>query len=177
MVMNSKNQHAWSISLWDYSVKIYGFKEVKKNCLKLQDDYHANVAIILWCCWLNSEGITLPQSVMDEALLNIDTVNQTTLQKLRSVRRSIQGTGAFTSEQAKVINRQVLNIELMIEKVLLYRLQDLTRRFIDLPLFSETPVTLAYYLEFINIDDAPAEAEKLQQLCNLQLVEVDDLYS
>ncbi|MBX2857133.1 MAG: TIGR02444 family protein [Cellvibrionaceae bacterium] len=175
MVVNNKNQPTWSISLWDYSVKIYGFKEVKKSCLKLQDEYHANVAIILWCCWLNSEGITLPQSVMDEALINIDTVNQTTLLKLRSVRRSVEGTGAFTSDQAKVINRQVLNIELMIEKVLLYRLQDLTRRFIDLPLLSETPVTLSYYLQFINIESASEEAEKLQQLCNLRSVVVDDL--
>ena len=170
--MNNKNQQAWSMSLWDYAVKIYAFDEVKKQCLRLQDEYHANVDIILWCCWLRSEGITLPQSAMDEALINIDTVNQTTLLKLRSVRRSVASTGAFTPEQSKIIGKQVLNVELMIEKVLLHRLQDLTRRFISLPPSTEVPVTLAYYFEFINIQKPQEVAEDLQQLCSLGAIEL-----
>lgn len=37
--------------LWTYSLKLYSSEDIKQLCHLLQDNYDANVNIILWCCW------------------------------------------------------------------------------------------------------------------------------
>lgn len=144
----------WGEALWDYAVRIYAFQEVEAIMLGLQDEYYANIDIMLWCCWLEKEGICLAKEALDDVLITIDTVNQETLIKLREVRKHLKEAGSFTQVQAKVISKQVLNAELMIEKVLIHRLQDLTRRFAEVMKDPDDPLSLAYYLDFMRIPDA-----------------------
>ncbi len=144
----------WGESLWDYAVRVFSHKEVEDILIGLQDDYHANIDIILWCCWLEEEGIWLSRESLDDVLITIDTVNQETLIKIREVRRYLKDAGSFTQVQAKVISKQLLNAELMIEKVLVYRLQDLTRRFYEVLRDEENPLRLGYYFDFMRIPDA-----------------------
>ncbi|WP_075186993.1 TIGR02444 family protein [Teredinibacter haidensis] len=144
----------WRESLWDYSVRVFAHKDVEPIVLGLQDDYHANVDIILWCCWLEQERICLSKEALDEVLISIDTINQETLIKLREVRNHLKNAGTFTAVQAKVVSKQLVNAELMIEKVLISRLQDLTRRFAYLMKDPNDPLGLEYYLSFMMIPDA-----------------------
>ncbi|SMF12291.1 TIGR02444 family protein [Alteromonadaceae bacterium Bs31] len=144
----------WGEPLWDYSVRVYGHKEVENIVLGLQDEYHANVDIILWCCWMDAEDICLSKEALDDVLITIDTVSQATLLKLREVRRYLKEAGSFTQVQAKVISKQLVNAELMVEKVLIHRLQDLTRRFAEVMEDREDPLSLTYYLDFLMIPDA-----------------------
>ena len=44
-------------SLWDFAVQVYATPEVEQQSLELQDQYNANINIILWCCWLEIEEI------------------------------------------------------------------------------------------------------------------------
>jgi len=155
----------WRESLWDYSLSVYAHKEVENIVLGLQDDYHANVAIILWCCWLDAENICLSKEALDDVLISIDTVSQATLLKLRDVRRHLKEAGSFTQVQAKVIAKQLLNAELMIEKVLVHRLQDLTRRFYEVMKDDDDPLNLAYYLNFLMIPDARQIAHLIRAAC------------
>jgi len=158
----------WRESLWEYAVRVYEHKEVKRIVLSLQDEYYANVDIILWCCWLEAEGIHLSKEALDDVLITVDTVNQATLIKIREVRRHLKDAGSFTQVQARVISKQLLNAELMIEKVLVHRLQDLTRRFMEVMTDPEDPLNLTYYLDLMMIPDGPQIAHLIGVGCRSQ---------
>jgi uncharacterized protein (TIGR02444 family) len=41
---------------WDFSLKFYGQNNIASSCLALQDSVGADVNILLYCCWVASEG-------------------------------------------------------------------------------------------------------------------------
>ncbi len=159
-----------SSSLWDFALQVYSASEVEKQSLQLQDDFHANINIILWCCWLETEDIKLSVNLLDDVLITIDSVSLQTVAKLREVRRVLMESGAFTKVQAQSAKKHILNAELMIEKVLLHRLQDLTCRFLaskeyrDLSVGDEL-LDLQYYLGFIGVPDARKSAGLMENAC------------
>lgn len=157
-------------SLWDFSVDNYAKKDVEALCLSLQREYHVNVNIMLWCCWMRSEGIELSSSWLDDILIKIDTVSQLTVASLREVRKQLKNSGCFTKVQAKTISKHILNAELLLEKVLLHRIQDLTRRFIELDqqekLENPQALNLKLYLEFMQVPNAGFYSQKLLSLCD-----------
>ncbi|TVZ37257.1 uncharacterized protein (TIGR02444 family) [Alteromonadaceae bacterium 2753L.S.0a.02] len=156
---------AWRNNLWDYATRVYAHREVENIVLDLQDDYYANVNIILWLCWLEEEAIFLSRELLDDVLITVDTVNQATLIKLREVRKFVKEAGSFTQVQSKLISKQLLNAELMIEKILVHRLQDLTRRSISIMKDEHEPLNLAYYLDFLGIPDARQIARLVRSAC------------
>jgi len=54
--------------------------------LKLQNEYHANVNILLWACWLQNRSIQLEASWLDDVLISVDTLSQLTVGRLQEVR-------------------------------------------------------------------------------------------
>lgn len=159
-----------SSSLWDFALQVYSASEVEQQSLQLQDDFHANINIILWCCWLETEGIELSVNLLDDVLITIDSVSLQTVAKLREVRRVIVESGAFTKVQAQSAKKHILNAELMIEKVLLHRLQDLTCRFLESKDYKDISaddqkIDLQYYLAFIGVPDARKSAGLMANAC------------
>lgn len=157
-------------SLWDFSVNIYSTKDVEDQSLKLQEAYQANINIILWCCWLEVESIELGAHLLDDVLSMIEPISSDTVGKLREVRRTLVTSGSFTKVQIQSVKKHILNAELMIEKVLLHRLQDLTLRFIeskdyDRRIAGENKLDLRCYLSFLRVGDAKVRAEALLRLC------------
>ena len=172
MKQNKSANHTAKKSLWDFAVEIYAFPDVEKVCLELQNSYHANVNVILWCLWLEEEGIILSSTWIDDVLIKIDNVSQMTVANLRDVRRQLMEGGNFTKVQAQTISKHILNAELLIEKVLLHRLQDLTKRFIEL---NETEIIenperldLQFYLDFLQIPNSAHFSHTLSQLSSQQ---------
>ena len=41
---------------WDFSLKFYDQKNVATSCLALQEDVGADVNLLLYCCWVASQG-------------------------------------------------------------------------------------------------------------------------
>ena len=41
---------------WDFSLKFYGQQNIASSCLALQESVGADVNILLYCCWVASEG-------------------------------------------------------------------------------------------------------------------------
>ncbi len=159
-----------SSSLWDYALQIYSTPEVEQQSLQLQDEYNANINIILWCCWLETEGIQLSVNLLDEVLITIDSVSLQTVAKLRDVRRVLLDSGAFTKVQAQTVKKHIMNAELMIEKVLLHRLQDMTCRFLESKEYKDLSagdqvLSLEYYLDFISVPNARKNAALMANAC------------
>lgn len=159
-----------SDSLWDYATRVYSLPDFEQQSIQLQDEYQANVNIILWCCWLKAENINLSVNLLDEVLITIDSISLQTVAKLRDVRRLLKESGAFTKVQAQSIKRHILSAELMIEKVLLHRLQDLTCRFLESKEYEslsagDQKLDLEYYFDFIRVPGAKKNAALLLNLC------------
>lgn len=163
--------------LWNFSVHVYSQPEIAKESLALQNEYNANVNIILWCCWLESENLSLPTDWMDEVLINIDTVSMQTVAKLREVRRALLQTGSFTKVQAQHIKKHILKAELLVEKILLQRLEGLTWKFLVSQdnlntIESNTDkIDLFYYLDFIGVPNARRKSSMMLNACRRRMME------
>lgn len=142
-------------SLWSFAEELYGKPGIEEQCLHLQNHYHANIPIVLWCCWLKEKGIVLPASYLDEALMRVDAISHLTLTHLRHVRRHLKESSGFSLTQSGLIKKQILSAELLIEKALIERLNELTEIWLDDDLISssapEASLSLSHYLEFIRV--------------------------
>lgn len=156
-------------SLIEYALSVYAEPEVETLCLHLQDEYHANVNILLWTCWLQVEQKALSGLWLNDALIYVDTVSQLTVSRLREVRGVIKESSGFTKVQAKLINKHILKAELTAEKIFLQRLQDMTSRFLEsqeaMVDVEDALLCPEYYLKFLNIPGAEAKAATLLRYC------------
>lgn len=116
-------------SLVDFAFRVYAEPKVEELCLYLQNEYHANINILLWTCWLQARDSKLSVNWLDDVLISVDTLSQLTVGRLQEVRRAIKTSLGFTKVQAKLINKHILNAELTAEKIFLQRMQDMTARF------------------------------------------------
>ena len=143
------------ISFWDFATEVYSRKGVEQLCLQLQDEYHANVNIILWCLWLKHKKLRLSSRWLDDVLINIDTVSLQTVSHLRDARRELKRCGAFSAGQVATISKHIRNAELLTERVLIHKLEEMTKRFVALnerELEQEPSLLdLNYYLTFIQV--------------------------
>lgn len=153
--------------LWEFANRVYSQAEVEALSLDLQDQYGANVNIILWSCWIEAENIQIPQICLAEVMQIIDEVSRDTVDKLREVRKLLRTSKHFTKVQALGIRKHILNAELVVEKVLMQRLQDLTCRFLETKTLGprDTPLDVAFYLQMLNIPDAETKALTLTEAC------------
>lgn len=163
-------------SLWDFACNVYASPDIERQARQLQDDYQANINIMLWCCWLQREDIRLSVNLLDEVLVTIDALSLQTVAKLREVRRVLEQSGSFTKVQALSVKKHILHAELMIEKVLLQRLQDLTCRFLEATVYKQmcahdSTLDLEHYLSFINVPEAHKHAALLLNMCRRQTME------
>lgn len=162
-----ESHHVFQRPLWDYAVTAYQNPELKSVSLGLQNKYHANINIILWCCWLKSEQLALSGSFLDQVLIKIDTVSQMTVSALRKVRRQLRDSGSFSESEIAKINSHIQSAELMIEKALLDKLQDLTLRFLEDNEFelvvNPAFLNVHYYLEFLQIPHCEQFASVLEK--------------
>lgn len=54
--VSEQNQSLASHPFWDFSLRFYANEAVQQICLVLQDHYHLNVNVVLFCCWLAQTG-------------------------------------------------------------------------------------------------------------------------
>jgi uncharacterized protein (TIGR02444 family) len=110
-------------SLWTFACGVYENPEVKAPCLALQDQFGANVDIILWMCWLACRDIPVRRPLMSRALAVVSGEDQRLLDQLRELRKLASEGTHEGSSLAPLMREQILATELAIEKVLLRRLE------------------------------------------------------
>jgi len=103
--------------LWQFSLTVYARPGVAKQCLYLQDEWDANINIILWLLWLEQQDV----QVNAEAIAIAETATaawRTTLVKpLRQLRRQLASEFAVAEELIGTIYRQLKTAELQAEQV------------------------------------------------------------
>ena len=98
---------------WHYSLAHYARPEVAACCLDYQDRFGANINLLLFCCWLGSNGVQLEAETLEQAELTIDDWDNQVVQPLRAVRRYVKSSAAPLDA---VIDR-LQALELMAEQV------------------------------------------------------------
>jgi len=96
--------------LWNYSTQIWTLPEVESICLDLQDNYEANVNMLLYCCWVGDKNLSLND---DDLQTLIDTVQpwQTIIKPLRDSRKMMKQH--LIALPANTIDQTVSNISEM----------------------------------------------------------------
>ena len=101
--------------LWNYATQIYQIPEVEGSCLELQNQYDADVNILLYCCWVSEQKHRL--SGEDIQILQTTTAPwQTILKPLRDARQMMkQHIILIPSEQQNQTIDNMSEIELNAE--------------------------------------------------------------
>ena len=76
---------------WDFSLEVYGRPEVNRLCLDLQDNYGADVNMLLFACWLGHSGRgTVTVSAWRAMILRLTRWRDRVIKPLRDVRHMLK---------------------------------------------------------------------------------------
>jgi len=76
---------------WEYSLEVYSVAGVATHCLALQDEFDADVNVVLYGAWLGSSNLQLTSPHLDSLERRIGPWRDTVVRPLRSLRRKLRG--------------------------------------------------------------------------------------
>lgn len=155
------------ICLWDFSLALYRVPAVERICLQLQDEAQAKVNILLWCRWLETRSIRLTTARLTQALQRINSWDESVVEPLRQLRRTIRQTYGVDDESVEACRQRIKTAELAAEKVELEWLECLADEWTVDPAPPCQGENLQLYLRSINVSDdlmAAALAQLTQRL-------------
>lgn len=75
---------------WDFSVALYSDESVATQCLSMQDDWDADVNLLLYGIWLAHHGIAWTIDEITTLQKEFEPWRKTTIMPLRTVRRRLR---------------------------------------------------------------------------------------
>jgi uncharacterized protein (TIGR02444 family) len=129
--------------LWQFSLACY--PQVKALCLRWQDQYGANVNVMLALCYAERLSWQVSHESLESAILQLNPINRQLTAVLRDCRRKL-GNLFLDSEQELQLKQHLLGSELLAEQV---EQQRLSRDLTFMPV--ATPDNLAIYLQQLNL--------------------------
>jgi len=96
--------------LWNYSTQIWTLPEVEAICLDLQNNFEANINILLYCCWVGDKRLSLNDDDIQSLLDSIQPW-QTIIKPLRDSRKLMQQH--LIAMPANMIDQTISNISEM----------------------------------------------------------------
>ncbi len=103
-------------NFWNFSVALYAQPAIADLCLRAQDNYNANVNLLLWCVWLEQRNIVLTAERLQQAHLRVDTWEQDYVVPLRRLRRQLKQQFGTADESLEALREQIKQAELLAEK-------------------------------------------------------------
>ena len=101
---------------WSYSTRIYQITEIEKACLNLQNQFHADVNILLYCCWIAEKQIELSEKDIDTLIKISQPWQKNILIHLRAARSTLKtSTVVIPDEQRKEAHQNICEMELNAE--------------------------------------------------------------
>lgn len=150
----------WQEPLWESVLRHYSKEPVEKLSLAWQEEYGANVTLLLWCVWLSKEGIGLSKEVLDDVVATVKETENATLWPLRRARKALVEQKTMTKVQQGMVKKQILAAELSIEKILAHKLQDLTQKYSEVMRDNKSPLGLEDYLAKLRVPGVLAKSHQ-----------------
>ncbi len=111
---------------WAWSLKHYARDGVEPTLLKLQEDFNANINILLWACWSAENFAQIPDLVIRKSIDQTFALNHNITQRLRGARKFLKNwQSAVPNDDAEQLREKIKDAELCAEKVEQLLLQDL----------------------------------------------------
>jgi len=76
--------------LWTFSEQTYALPDVEDSCLKLQNDFDADINIILYCIWVAEKSVLLSQDDIQLLIKTTEPWQKTILRPLRDARKMMK---------------------------------------------------------------------------------------
>ncbi len=110
---------------WQYSQDLYSVAGVESSCLNWQNDYQANVNLLLFCCWSGEQRKQFTASEMATVGALIDSWDRQVVQQLRQLRQLLKTVndadsvyaGIQDDLDAEAFRKQILELELIAERI------------------------------------------------------------
>jgi uncharacterized protein (TIGR02444 family) len=111
--------------LWDFALAFYAQPSVAQTCLQLQDEYHANVCLLIGLHWLDAREQYLDNIEFTALKIHIQGWTQNVVEPLRSLRRRLKSPVESLVQDATQTRLCALikQAELMAEKKLLIEIE------------------------------------------------------
>jgi len=106
---------------WDFSVRSYRTTGVADACLSLQNDYGADVNMLLYCCWIGARLGRFDDDLFDNASKFSTHWAGEVVGPLRSARTWMKHTGCLTepmpTEPCMQLREEIKSVEFAAEKL------------------------------------------------------------
>lgn len=139
---------------WDFSLTVYNRPEISKLCLDLQNNFSADVNMLLFACWLGHTGRgTVTVSAWRAMILRLTKWREKVIKPLRGVRHMLMGEHLAPLSMKEQVFKSEIDAE-HIEQLILEKEWGNTRRSIisDAPQRAKDMLeNLAAYLKAENI--------------------------
>ena len=108
-------------SFWDFSVRTYRTDGVPDACLSLQNDYGADVNMLLYCCWIAVHSGEFDAALFASAGEFSDNWAEHVVVPLRSARTWMKHTGCTAGEvptdECMTLRDEIKSVEFAAEKL------------------------------------------------------------
>lgn len=114
-----------SQTLWNFALVFYAQPHVAKACLRLQDEYKANVCLLIAMCWLDARQHYLTDADFVALQNYIDGWSQEVVEPLRLLRRRLKSSfeNLPQDETQMELRNSIKQAELLAEKKLLMEIE------------------------------------------------------
>jgi uncharacterized protein (TIGR02444 family) len=112
-------------TLWDFALALYAQPQVPDTCLQLQDEYNANVCLVLAMCWLDARQYPLSDADLSRLKMHISGWTTQIVEPLRGIRRQLKSpVDSFVQDETQEqLRNLVKQAELLAEKKLLEEIE------------------------------------------------------
>ncbi len=110
---------------WDFSIGLYEQEGVADACLELQDEFHVDINLILFCYWYGSRFGEVDQRLLREIIDFSTEWRDKVVQPLRNVRTWMKTNPGLT-EQLESLRQKIKDSELAAEKLQQEEMERLT---------------------------------------------------
>ena len=100
-----------SNNFWAFSLATYGAEGVAEICIRAQDEMDLDVNVILYACWLASQGRRMTSSHHAELEMRVSEWRQRVVRPLRALRRDLRHY-----PEAHALRESIKSLELQSER-------------------------------------------------------------
>ena len=139
--------------LWDFALAFYAQPKIAEACVHLQDNYKANVCLLMGLRWLDEAGKYLSDAQLADLQVHIQTWTQQVVEPLRSLRRLLkQPVAAYPHDEIQAqIRASIKQAELLAEKKLLLDIE-VWSQLLTQTQYSPIKSTLDVYLSALDVN-------------------------
>lgn len=168
---------------WDFSVRIYRTEGVPDACLSLQDDYGADVNMLLFCAWVGTVAGTFDGELYDRASEYSTRWAENVVIPLREARTWMKHTGCsadpMPTDECMQLREEIKGVEFAAEKMQQEVLESMVpvnqaRDATSHQIVVDAAANLMRYLECMDIRPANDVRKKLSVIVRAAFPAVDE---